>query len=157
MSRSCAAWIVLTALAGCSTPGEQAPSPGADDSRDAANTVNDPRIENRRWELLELNGQPVETRAGREGVFLELDSAQSRVTGNASCNRFSGGYELTAGNHLRFAPNMLSTMMACSELEREKAFLEALARVDNYTIGEGTLSLNRARMAPLARFRPGGE
>ena len=119
--------------------------------------MNDPRIEGRRWQLVELNGQPVQTPPGREGVFLELDSAQSRVTGNASCNRFSGGYELTAGDRLRFAPNLLSTMMACPELERERAFLDALARVDNYTIGEGMLSLNRARMAPLARFRLGGE
>ncbi len=116
-------------------------------------TVNDPRIENRRWQLVELNGQSVETPPGREGIFLELDGAQSRVTGNASCNRFSGTYDLTANNRLRFAPNMISTMMACAELERERAFLDALARVDNYSIGDDVLSLNRARMAPLARFR----
>jgi heat shock protein HslJ len=120
-------------------------------------TVNDPRIENRRWHLVELNGQPVATPMGRAGVFFELDGAQSRVTGNASCNRFAGTYDLTAGGRLRFAPNMLSTMMACPELERERAFLDALASVDNYSIGEGMLSLNRARMAPLARFRSSAE
>lgn len=117
----------------------------------------DARIENRRWQLVELNGQPVQPAQEREVAFLELDSAQSRVTGNASCNRFFGTYELTAGNRLRFAPNLASTMMACPELERERAFLDALVRVDNYAIAEGVLSLNRARMAPLARFRVSGE
>jgi copper homeostasis protein (lipoprotein) len=256
MSRWCAAWIIFAALAGCSTPSEQTPGRGADNSRnsldwqgtyvgtipcadcegihtrielrgdgtfsrslthrgkndaprndtgtfswDAAGsrvalgtaatdgqqyqlgenalfhldrngqritgdlavqyrlekTVNDPLIEGGRWQLVELNGQPVQTPPGREGVFLELDSAALRVTGNASCNRFFGTYDLTAGNRLRFAPNLASTLMACPELERERAFLDALARVDNYTIGEGVLSLNRARMAPLARFRRGDE
>ena len=120
-------------------------------------TVNDASIENRRWQLVELNGQPVPTPEGREGAFFELDGAASRVTGNASCNRFFGTYDLTSGNRIRFGPNLASTLMACPDLERERAFLDALARVDNYAIGEGTLSLNRARMAPLARFRPGGE
>jgi copper homeostasis protein (lipoprotein) len=119
--------------------------------------VSDARIENRRWQLVELNGQPVQPAQGREGALLELEGAQSRVTGNASCNRFFGTYDLTAGNRLRFAPNLASTMMACPELERERAFLDVLARVDNYAIADGVLSLNRARMAPLARFRSGGE
>jgi copper homeostasis protein (lipoprotein) len=119
--------------------------------------VSDPRIENRRWRLVELNGQSVQPPQGREGAFFELDGAQARVTGNASCNRFFGTYDLTAGERLRFAPNLASTMMACPELERERAFLDVLGRVDNYAIADGVLSLNRARMAPLARFRAGGE
>ena len=40
---------------------------------------------------------------------------------------------------------------------REREFLDMLARVDNYSLGDGTLSLNRARMAPLARFRIAGD
>lgn len=117
-------------------------------------TVSDPRIEGRRWQLFELNGRAVASPASREAAYLELDAAQARVAGNAGCNRFFGTYELTTGNRLRFGPNLGSTMMACPELEREREFLAMLARVDSYTIGDGTLSLNRARMAPLARFRP---
>lgn len=117
-------------------------------------TVNDASIEGRRWQLVELNGRAVEPAAGGEVFYFELDAAQSRVTGNASCNRFFGPYELLAGNRLRFGPNLASTMRACPELEREREFLDVLARVDNYSIGDGMLSLNRARMAPLARFRP---
>jgi heat shock protein HslJ len=62
-----------------------------------------------------------------------------------------------AMNDRQFGPNFGSTMMACPELEREREFLDVLARVDNYALADGTLSLNRARMAPLARFRAAGE
>jgi heat shock protein HslJ len=151
MNRRFGAWIVLAALAGCSAPSEQPSASNAD------NVATDARIEGRRWQLVELNGQAVQPPQGREGAFLELDRTQARVTGNASCNRFFGSYELTAGNRLKFAPNLASTMMACPELERERAFLDVLARVDNYAIADGVLSLNRARMAPLARFRVSSE
>lgn len=115
--------------------------------------VGDPRIEDRRWQLIELNGRPVAPPAGGEGPYLELESAETRVAGNASCNRFFGTYELTAGGRLRFGSDIGSTMMACPELDREREFLEMLARVDNYALGDGVLSLHLARMAPLARFR----
>lgn len=116
-------------------------------------TVNDARIENRRWQLVELNGRAVPPSGGREGAYFELDGTRARVTGNASCNRFSGGYELTAGGRLRFDPNLVATQMACGNLEQEQELFGVLARIDNYTLGDGVLSLNRARMAPLARFR----
>lgn len=119
-------------------------------------TVRDPRIEGRRWRLIELGGRPVEPPAAGEGAYLELDGATSRVVGNASCNRIVGTYDLHAGGRLRFGADIAATLMACPELARERELLDALARVDNYTIGDGVLSLNRARMAPLARFREAG-
>lgn len=120
-------------------------------------TVNDPRIENRRWQLVELNGRQIEPPTDREGAYFELDATELRVSGNASCNRFFGTYELLAGDRIRFGPNIGSTMMACPQLEQEREFLDMLGRVDNYSLGEGGLSLNRARMAPLARFREVGQ
>jgi copper homeostasis protein (lipoprotein) len=115
--------------------------------------VSDPLVENRRWQLVELRGRAVEPPASRDGAYLELSGGDSRVTGNASCNRFFGTYELHTGGRLRFGPDMGSTMMACPDLEREREFLAMLSDVDNYTLGDGVLSLSRARMAPLARFR----
>lgn len=116
-------------------------------------TANDPRIENRRWRLVELNGRQVEPPSDRDGAYFELDGTASRVTGNASCNRFFGTYELLAGDRIRFGSDIGVTRMACPELEQEREFLDMLGRVDSYSLGESGLSLNRARMAPLARFR----
>lgn len=118
-----------------------------------AKIVNDERIENRRWRLVELDGQAVAAPADREVAFFELDGANARIAGNASCNRFSGTYELAAGNRLSFGSDLITTRMACGNLEQERQFLEMLTRVESYTLGDGTLALNGADAAPLARLR----
>jgi heat shock protein HslJ len=43
-------------------------------------------------------------------------------------------------------------MMACPDMELQDRFMKALEMADNYTIAENVLSLNKARMAPLAKF-----
>ena len=133
--------IALTALAACTTSAE----------RSSTAALGDSGIENRRWLLFELNGQPVPTGGTREPAYLELDSEQSRVAGNAPCNRFSGTYEL-AGNRLQFPPNIVSTRRACPELDLEGEFLAMLVRVDTYALANGVLEL-KSTGAPVARFR----
>jgi uncharacterized lipoprotein NlpE involved in copper resistance len=115
-------------------------------------SVHDPRIENRKWLLIEVMGRPyAPSEEGRE-AFIFFDRAESRGSGNTSCNNFFGAYVIEAGQRIRFTGNVGATMMACPDMSVEKAFLEALRKVDNYTVSDGRLSLNRARMAPLLRF-----
>ena len=61
------------------------------------------------------------------------------------------------GQRIDFSDNMGTTMMACSDMTTERSFMEALAKVDNYSIEGNKLSLNRARMAPLLRFELAAE
>jgi heat shock protein HslJ len=142
------ALLLVVALAGCAAQPNAPPSSG-DTSR---NVVNDARIENRRWLLVELYGRAVAAAGDRERAFMELDGANARVAGNASCNRFSGTYELTAGDRLRFGPDIVATRMACGNLEQEGQFLDMLGRVESYALASDTLSLSGGD-APLARFR----
>jgi copper homeostasis protein (lipoprotein) len=116
-------------------------------------TGRDPRIEDRRWLLVEVMGQPFEPSEALGEAFILLDSSQGRVSGHASCNNFFGSYVLLAGGRIRFVGNLGATMMACPDMTIETAVLEALATIDNYSVGGDALSLNRARMAPLLRFR----
>lgn len=104
------------------------------------------------WKLVELNGKEIKAseNESREPHFI-LKLENSRVTGNGGCNSFFGSYTIQAGNRISFS-QMGSTMMACLNMETESQFLRALEMADNYTINGDTLSLNRARMAPLARF-----
>ncbi|MNV96172.1 META domain protein [compost metagenome] len=53
---------------------------------------------------------------------------------------------------IKFSQGM-STMMACENMEIEHGLNKALITADNYTISGDNLSLNKARMAPLARFK----
>lgn len=117
-----------------------------------AKTVNDPAIEDRKWLLVELFGEPIILAAGSSEAFIEFNSSEGQATGNSSCNNFFGPYLLKTGNRIHFSPQMGMTMRACPEMESEQTFMSVLQQADNYTIADGILSLNRARMAPLARF-----
>jgi heat shock protein HslJ len=43
--------------------------------------------------------------------------------------------------------------MACPDMKEEDAFKKVLEQVDNFTVSGDNLSLNKAKMAPLATFR----
>ena len=118
-----------------------------------AKSVRDDRIEDRKWLLVEVMGQAYTPSEEDREAFLLLDSDQGRASGNNSCNNFFGGYVIQAGQRIRFAGNMGATMMACPDMSMEQSFMEALRTVDNYTVSADELSLNKARMAPLLRFR----
>ncbi|MEK6478795.1 copper resistance protein NlpE N-terminal domain-containing protein [Catalinimonas sp. 4WD22] len=108
-------------------------------------------ITNVRWRLVELMGKSVDSTINNREPFLLLNTEEQRVNANAGCNNIMGTYELMEGNRIRFS-RMASTQMACPDMEIEDQFLKVFESVDNYSISEGQLSLNRARMAPLARF-----
>jgi heat shock protein HslJ len=115
--------------------------------------IRDSRIEDRRWLLVEVMGQAYTPSEDDREAFILLDSDEGRASGNSSCNNFFGGYVIEAGQRIRFAGNMGATMMACPDMSTEQSFMEALRRVDNYSVSGDELSLNKARMAPLLRFR----
>jgi heat shock protein HslJ len=114
-------------------------------------------LENKKWVLTELMGQEVTFEDEKRQAFLTFESESGRVYGHDSCNRLTGSYELKEGNRISFGRGMAATMMACPDMETSNRFNEVLNKVDNYTIADGVLSLNKARMAPLARFKLVGE
>ena len=103
------------------------------------------------WKLTELMGKPLATPAGVREIHIILKKQDNRIQGFAGCNNIMGSYELKDGNFIRFQ-NVASTKMACNDMTIENQFMEMVQRVDNYSILGDKLSLNKARMAPLARF-----
>ncbi|HLW31497.1 MAG TPA: copper resistance protein NlpE N-terminal domain-containing protein [Aequorivita sp.] len=104
------------------------------------------------WKLVELNGQRHHIAEDRTAVYIELKNKDNIVTGYGGCNFFNGTYTLDEdSNRLHFS-NMKSTMRACDRMETERLLYDVLKKTDNYTIKNDTLSLNKARMAPLAKF-----
>lgn len=43
--------------------------------------------------------------------------------------------------------------MACPRMDVEMEFLSTLEKADNFNVAGDALELNKARMAPLARFK----
>ncbi|MGE0018547.1 MAG: copper resistance protein NlpE N-terminal domain-containing protein [Draconibacterium sp.] len=106
----------------------------------------------RYWRLVELRGKKIE-KAGNspKEAFLFINTDGKSIYGNAGCNSVHGGIEIGEMNRIKFL-KMASTMMACPDMEAEREFLQVLETADNYNLIGDTLVLNRARMAPLARF-----
>jgi len=91
------------------------------------------------WIVETIGGAPVVDKSGATILFME----EGRVAGNASCNRFVGGYSLT-GEGLSFS-QMGTTMMACEEdlSLQEARLLELLQAVFRFEISpEGRLVLH---------------
>lgn len=112
----------------------------------------DQKITEKYWKLIELRGEKISVNENqqREAHFI-LKEDNNRVTGHGGCNFFNGSYQLGAHNQVEFS-QMVSTRMACMDITYEGDYLKIFEIADNYTIKDDTLSLNKARMAPLAKF-----
>ena len=106
----------------------------------------------KKWELIELNGKPVEKITSGKKMYIQLTKV-NRYAAFAGCNNMMGDYEINeASMRIKFTKGV-STMMACPDITIEKEFAEMLEKVDNYSVNGNNLSFNKARMAPLARFK----
>lgn len=110
-------------------------------------------LESKKWELSEFMGQPVEAKEGGKKAFITFSPVDGRMAGNDGCNNMMGSYELKEGGRISFG-QMAGTLMACPDMTGTDEFRAALERVDNYNVSDTLLTLNKARMAPLARFVP---
>lgn len=116
-------------------------------------TVMDDIITEKYWKLIELNGQPIVKEESGKEIHIILKNKDSLVTGFGGCNSLSGTYALNkAQSRLKFS-GIRATLMACDNMETEQKFHGVLLKIDNYSLNNDTLSLSKARMAPLAKFK----
>ena len=109
-------------------------------------------LEETHWKLTELMGKPVVLNVNnKKEIYIILKKDGNSVNGFSGCNTIMGKYELKEGSRITFL-GMASTMMACPDLVTESEFNKMLGTVDNYSINNGVLTLNKAKMAPMARF-----
>lgn len=100
-----------------------------------------------RWKLVELRGKKIED----SRAFVIFKNDKNQVYGNGGCNNFNGTYELKEGNRILLS-KLATTLMACPSMEVENIFLPILELADNYSLNGNSMTLNKARMAPLAKF-----
>ena len=116
------------------------------------NTKVDLALVEKYWQLIELYGNPIiagENIDKMPHIILKMDG--NRFNGNTGCNRIVGTYQTKAPDRIKFSETV-STKMMCLNMETETKFLQVLEAADSYIAKNDTLMLNRARMAPLARF-----
>ena len=107
-----------------------------------------PNVEDRRWQLVELYGKPVTGEP--ETHYVLFHSKDGRIEAKAGCNTMSWNYVIK--NELRLQTEKgISTLMACPD-NLEDELSRAISEADNLSTDGEHLSLNKARMAPMARF-----
>ena len=101
------------------------------------------------WELGDLGGTPVLPNQRPTLAFLD----GGRISGNGSCNRYSGAAELGDGT-IRVGP-LASTRMACTpEVDvQERAVLAALQNASRLELVGGQLVVHTESLEQPLRFR----
>jgi heat shock protein HslJ len=96
---------------------------------------------NTHWRLIELSNKKIPDNATQKEMFMVLNN-NSTLTGNGGCNSFSGNYSLGKDNEISFG-NIVRTNILCPGIDYESKYLNALAKVDHYSLIGDTLSLQR--------------
>ncbi len=107
------------------------------------------QIEDKRWKLIELNGKAVDSTD--KMAYVIFHSKGGKLEAKANCNMLRYTYTISNGFRLKISEGGISTKMACPD-QLEDNFIKMLSGVDNFTTDGNYLSLNKGRMAPLARF-----
>ena len=91
--------------------------------------------------LSELDGKWMISEAGGEAIpagmetqpFIEFNIAEKSLHGNAGCNLINGSFQVDAVNPSSISfPQVISTMMACPDMEVEGRVLKALNSVQTF-------------------------
>lgn len=86
------------------------------------------------WELNYIEGANVEQLYKGNKPKINFDPKRIQITGNNSCNTFSGPIKIE-GNKITFTKPLMQTLMAC-EGEGEQKFMEALGKVQTFAFSE---------------------
>ena len=146
----CAAAITLSSSTCNSTKRTSKSNDANDAQQQAVNSDADQNLVEKYWKLIELYGNPV-TPANNKEAHITFHSEDNRFSGDAGCNLFSGSYQIQNNYRITFSQTM-ATQMMCIDMDTETKFLQAIEMADSYVVNGDTMALNRARMAPLARF-----
>ncbi len=95
------------------------------------------------WELVGMPAakEPLKMKFPNRMPYISFDAKANRISGNTSCNSFSGDAHLN-GNKLDLSGPMITTRMACIEgMGGEQLFLNMLKIVNNYSIKNDMLLL----------------
>lgn len=102
------------------------------------------------WKLIQINGKDIQDLELNREPFILLSSSDQRVSANGGCNNIFGSYALDEVNNRLSFGQLASTKMACPNMDIEQQLSDVLDRMDSYHLGQDTLQLFKARMAPLA-------
>lgn len=92
---------------------------------------------NGEWMISEANGEAIPSGMEKQ-PFLNIDVKKKSIHGNAGCNLINGSFETNKENPRSISfPGVISTMMACPDMEVEGKVLKALNEVKSFDVLAG--------------------
>lgn len=102
------------------------------------------------WQLAAMNGIEIETAIFSKIPYIQFNTKENKASGFAGCNTFNGSYT-KQGGHIKFDP-MMSTKMACDQIDSENQFMNGLEESDTYTVSGNRLILFSKDKKPVLEF-----
>ena len=95
------------------------------------------------WELNYITGPRIAFGGlyPNQKPIIFFDLKENRVSGNASCNSYSGKLNVD-GNKISFKDPMAMTKMMCMDIQGEEVYMSTLQKIDSYSISEDGKTLN---------------
>ncbi len=141
-------FIEMTSARSCKAP---VSAPSASEPGTTLETAHTNGIENRKWELIELAGAPLDLHDGMTPPGFRLNPEGKNLRGFGGCNRMMGSYMLD-GDRLIFS-GIATTRKFCVDTQGiEDRFVQALGQVRRYSI-EGNILTLYGDYGELAKLR----
>lgn len=102
------------------------------------------------WALAQLDGEKVKSTGTWPTLRLEKTG---KLSGNGSCNQFSGSYILGGEGFIQFGVLAATKKMCPETMELESAYFSVLERAVSYSVETDILSLKDASGTAIAVFK----
>lgn len=92
---------------------------------------------NGEWQISEVNGVAVPEGMEKQ-PFIQFDVKEKTIHGNAGCNLMNGAFETNKDNARSISfPGVITTMMACPDMEVEGQILKAINEAKSFDVLAG--------------------
>jgi len=109
-------------------------------------------IVGKKWQVVELSGQPVAEKINGKMPYLELLKEEGRYAASGGCNGIGGSYTLSKKNGISFSLG-ISTMMACTDMSAEQGLKAVFKDAKSYTVDGEALTLQNEQGQTIAKFK----
>ena len=90
-----------------------------------------------KWIISEAAGEAIPDGMEKQ-PFIEYNIAEKRLHGNAGCNLINGAFQVDDENPSAISfPQVISTMMACPDMEVEGKVMKAINEVKSFDVLSG--------------------
>ncbi len=104
------------------------------------------------WYLLSLNGNPIQPDTTfPKQAYIIFKNDKKTVSGTLGCNGFGGNITYSGNNGIAIS-DIVSTQMACPNLDIENNFSDALRNAASFSIAQHMLSLQNSKGEIIAQL-----